>query len=212
MKNTLIAGLVALSGSALAADWEIDTTHASANFTVKHLGVTNVNGTLGPVTGKFTTDDKDITKSKLEVTIDAKGINTNNQKRDDHLKSPDFFDVEKNPTVTFKSTKIEKISDSKLKFTGDLTMHGVTKPVSFEAELSPEVDHPMAEMMKMPGLKARAASGSLTLNREDWGLTWNMPMANSGFVVSKDVKVALEVELMKKPAAAAPAKAAPAKK
>ncbi|MCU0700664.1 MAG: YceI family protein, partial [Myxococcaceae bacterium] len=82
MKNTLIAALVAVSGSALAAEWEIDTTHASANFTVKHLGVTNVNGTLGAVTGKFTTDDKDITKSKLEVSIDAKGINTGNQKRD----------------------------------------------------------------------------------------------------------------------------------
>jgi polyisoprenoid-binding protein YceI len=206
MKKTILAAVVAASGSALAADWDIDTTHASANFTVKHLGVTNVNGTLGPVTGKFITDDKDITKSKLEVSIDAKGINTGVSKRDDHLKSPDFFDVEKNPTVTFKSTKIEKVSDAKLKFTGDLTMHGVTKPVTFEAELSPEVDHPF-----MPGVKARAASGSLSLNREDWGLTWNKAMANNSFVVGKDVKVAIEVELTRK-ADAAPAKAAPAKK
>jgi polyisoprenoid-binding protein YceI len=205
MKNTLLAGLVAVSGSALAADWDIDTTHASANFTVKHLGVTNVNGTLGAVTGKFITDDKDITKSKLEVSVDAKGINTGNQKRDDHLRSGDFFDVEKNPTVTFKSTKIEKVSDNTLKFTGDLTMHGVTKPVTFEAELSPEVDHPF-----MPGVKARAATGSFTINREEWGLTWNKPMANNSFVVGKDVKVTLEAELTRK-ADAAPAKAAPAK-
>ena len=206
MKKLILSGLLALSGSAFAADWDIDTTHASANFTVKHLGVTNVNGSLGPVTGKFVTDDKDITKSKLEVSVDAKGINTGVQKRDEHLKSPDFFDVEKNPTVTFKSTKIEKLSDNKLKFTGDLTMHGVTKPVSFEAELSPEVDHPF-----MPGVKARAATGSFTINREDWGLTWNKPMANNSFVVGQEVKVALEAELTRK-ADAAPAKAAPAKK
>lgn len=204
MKKTIVAGIVALSGVASAATWEIDSTHASANFTVKHLGISNVNGSLGAISGKLETDDKDVTKSKLEATIDVKAINTGVGKRDEHLRSPDFFDVEKFPTVMFKSTKIEKVSDTKLKFTGDLTMHGVTKPVTFDAELSPEVDHPF-----MPGVKARAATASLTLNREDWDLKWNKPMANNGFVVGKDVKVALELELTRKDAAAAKA---PAKK
>lgn len=207
MKNLFIAAVLAISSSALAAEWEIDTAHAAANFSVKHLGVTNVNGTLGPVTGKFVIDDKDITKSSLTAAIDVKGINTGVSKRDDHLKSPDFFDAEKNP-ITFKSTKIEKISDTKLKITGDLTMHAKTNPVTFETELSGEVAHPFAE-----GVKARAASAQLTLNREDWGLVWNKPIANNGLLVGKEVKVSLEIEMTRKDAAAAaPAKAAPAKK
>ncbi len=204
MKNLILTAALAVSGLATAATWDIDTTHASANFTVKHLGVTNVNGSLGAVTGKVETDDKDITKSKIDATIDVKGVNTGTVKRDEHLRSPDFFDVEKFPTVTFKSTKIEKVSDTRLKITGDLAIHGVTKPVTFEADLSPEIDHPF-----VPGAKARAVSGGLTINREDWGLVWNKPIANNGFVVGKDVKVALELELVKAPPAAKPA---PAKK
>lgn len=207
MKKLILSAVLAVSGLASAATWDIDSAHATANFTAKHLGITNVNGTLGTVSGKFNVDDKDITKSTLEATIDVKGINTGTAKRDDHLKSPDFFDVAKFPEAKFKSTKIEKGSaDNKLKVTGDLTMHGVTKPVTFETELSAEVDHPMVK-----GAKARAATATFTLNREDWGLTWNMPLANNGLVVSKEIKVALEVELMKAPAAEAP-KAAPAKK
>jgi polyisoprenoid-binding protein YceI len=204
MKNLILTAALAVSGLATAATWDIDTTHASANFTVKHLGVTNVNGSLGAVTGKVEADDKDITKSKIDASIDVKGVNTGTVKRDEHLRSPDFFDVEKFPTVTFKSTKIEKVSDTHLKITGDLAIHGVTKPVTFEADLSPEVDHPF-----VPGAKARAVSGGLTINREDFGLVWNKAMANNGFVVGKDVKVALELELIK---AAPAAKAAPAKK
>lgn len=206
MKKMILSAVLAVSGLASAATWDIDSAHTTANFTAKHLGITNVNGTLGTVSGKFNVDDKDITKSTLEATIDVKGINTGTAKRDDHLKSPDFFDVAKFPEAKFKSTKIEKGSaDNKLKVTGDLTMHGVTKAVTFETELSTEVDHPMIK-----GGKARAATAAFTLNREDFGLTWNMPLANNGLVVSKEIKVALEVELSKGPAEAP--KAAPAKK
>ncbi|MDP3235199.1 MAG: YceI family protein [Myxococcales bacterium] len=205
MKNLFAAAVLAVSGLATAATWDIDTNHANANFTVKHLGVTNVNGSLGTVTGKFNVDEKDITKSTLDVTIDVKAIYTGVQKRDDHLKSPEFFDVAKFPTATFKSTKVAKGSaDNKLAITGDLTMHGVTKPVTFEAELSKEVEHPM-----VPGAMARAATAQLTIAREDFGLTWNAPMKNNDFVVGKDVKVNLEIELMKMGPAP---KAAPAKK
>lgn len=208
MKKLIVSAVLALSAVASAATWEIDTAHAVAGFTARHLGITNVNGTLGPVTGKFNVDEKDITKSTLEASIDVNGLNTGIQKRDDHLKSPDFFDVAKFPAATFKSTKVEKGgADNKLKITGDLTMHGVTKPVTFDVELSAEVPHPF-----MPGAFARAATASLTLNREDWGLTWNKPIANNGLLVSKEIKVALEIELTKAAPAAAPAKGAPAKK
>ncbi len=197
MKKLILLAAFALSATSFASTWEIDTAHASAGFTVKHLGITNVNGVLGPVTGTVELDDKDVTKSKLNVSIDVKGIDTRNGKRDDHLKSPDFFDVEKNPTATFKSTKIEKAGENKLKITGDLTMHGVTKAVTLDADLSAEAENPFTKGM------TRAATATATLNREDFGLKWNMPMANNGFVVGKDVKLSIEVELMKKEAKAA---------
>lgn len=205
MKNLIAAAVLAVSSLAAAATWDIDSAHATANFTIKHLGITNVNGSLGTVSGKFNVDDKDITKSTIDVSIDVKAIYTGVQKRDDHLKSPEFFDVAKFPAVTFKSTKIEKgLADNKLKITGDLTMHGVTKPVSFEAELSKELEHPM-----MPGTMARSASAALTIAREDFDLKYNSEMKNHDFVIGKEVKVSLEVEMMKMGAAP---KGAPAKK
>lgn len=196
MKKLLLSAALAVSGGAFAATWDIDSSHASANFTVKHLGVTNVNGTLGVVTGKFETDDKDITKSKIEASIDLKAIDTKFGKRDEHLRSPDFFDVEKFPTLTFKSTKIEKgAADNKLKITGDLTMHGVTKAVTLDAELTPEVKNPFN------GATTRAVAAVGQLNRQDWGLKWQAP-AEAVKVVGDEVKVSLEVELVKKEAAA----------
>jgi polyisoprenoid-binding protein YceI len=206
MKNLITAAVLAVSSLAAAATWDIDSAHAAANFTVKHLGITNVNGSLGTVSGKFNVDDKDITKSTLDVSIDVNTIYTGVQKRDDHLKSGDFFDVAKFPAVTFKSTRIEKGSaDNKLKITGDLTMHGVTKPVSFEAELSKEIEHPMTA-----GMMARSATAALTIAREDFGLKYNSEMKNKDFVIGKEVKVSLEIELNK--AGPAPKAAAPAKK
>jgi len=205
MKNVIVTAALALTSSAFAATWEIDSSHASANFSVKHLGVTNVNGTLGVVSGKFEADDKDLTKSKIEASIDLKAIDTKFGKRDDHLRSPDFFDVEKFPALTFKSTKIEKVSDTKLKITGDLTMHGVTKPVTLDAELSGEVKNPFS------GTMTRAVAATGVLNRQDWGLKWQAP-AEAVKVVGDEVKISIEAELAKKEAAAAPAKGAPAKK
>ncbi len=200
MKKILLTAALSLSSFALASSWEIDSTHASANFSVKHMTITNVTGTLGPVTGKIEVDDKDITKSKIEATMDVKGIDTKNQKRDDHLRSKEFFEAEKFPTVTFKSTKIEKGgADGKLKITGDLTMHGVTKSVVLDAELTGEVANPFSKAI------TRAVAGSTTVNRKDFGLVWNMPMANNGLLVGEDVKVSIEAELVKKDAAPAPA-------
>ncbi len=201
MKNLLVAAVLATTASAFASTWEIDSAHASANFSVKHLGVSNVNGTLGVVSGKMEADDKDMTKSKIEATVDVKAIDTKFAKRDEHLRSPEFFEVEKFPTLTFKSTKLEKISDTKMKITGDLTMHGVTKPVTLEAEISPEVKNPFS------GSPTRAVTATGVLNRQEWGLKWQAP-AEAVKVVGDEVKLSIEAELVKKEAAA-PAKGAP---
>ncbi len=205
MNKLILSAALTLSSLSFASTWEIDTGHAAANFSIKHLTISSVNGTLGDVTGKVEVDDKDVTKSKIEASIDVKGINTKQGKRDDHLRSPDFFDVEKFPAVTFKSTKIEKGEGSKLKITGDLTMHGVSKPVVLDGELTAEVANPFS------GAKTRGFSATTTLNRKDFGLGWNKALEAGGLLVGDDVKVAIEAEVVKKDAAPA-AKMAPAKK
>ncbi len=205
MKKMILTAALTVSSFALASTWEVDSAHAAANFSVKHMMVSNVNGSLGDVTGKVEVDDKDVTKSKVDVTIDVKGLNTKQTKRDDHLRSPDFFDVEKFPTATFKSTKIEKADGAKLKVTGDLTLHGVTKSVVLDGELTNEVTNPFS------GAKARGFSGTTTINRKDFGLGWNKALEAGGVMVGEDVKVAVETELVKKEAAPA-AKTPPAAK
>jgi polyisoprenoid-binding protein YceI len=205
MKKLILTAALTLSSFAFAAAYDIDAAHAAATFSVKHLGISSVNGTLGDVTGTVELDEKDVTKSKVDATIDVKGINTKQSKRDDHLRSPDFFDVEKYPTITFKSSKVEKGAGNKVKVMGDLTMHGVTKPVVLDGELAPEVANPFS------GAKTRGFSATTTLNRKDFGLNWNKALEAGGVLVGDDVKVQIEAELIPK-APAADKKAAPAKK
>lgn len=197
MKTLLATAVLALSLTAAAERYEIDPSHASANFSVKHFGVTNVKGTLGQVTGVVNLE-KDVTKSTIEATIDVKAIDTKWAKRDEHLRSPDFFDVEKFPTLTFKSTKVKSKGKNKMEVTGDLTMHGVTKPVTLEAEVSDEVKNPFS------GTMTRAVTATGELNRQDWGLKWQAP-AEAVQVVGDKVKLSIEVELKKADAAPAPA-------
>jgi len=206
MKNILLTAALAFSSLAFASTWEIDTSHASANFNVKHLGVTNVNGQLGPVTGKVEVDDKDVTKTKVDASIDVTGVDTRFAKRDAHLKSDDFFNVEKFPTATFKSTKIEKVSDTKLKVTGDLTMHGITKSVTLDTELSPEVKNPFS------GANTRALSATGVINRQDFGLAWKSAAVETVKVVGDEVRLTIEAEISKKDAAPAKTTAAAPKK
>lgn len=203
--NKLIL-VVALTVSSLAlagTPWKIDSAHAAANFAVKHLAVSTVNGTLGEVTGMVDLDEKDLAKSKVTVSIDVKGINTKQQKRDDHLRSKDFFEVEKFPTITFTSTKIEKGAGDKVKVTGDLKIKDVTKSVTLDGELSAAVKNPFS------GVEVRGFSGATTINRKDFGLTWNVALEAGGVLVGDEVKISVEAELNKEGPAA---KAAPAKK
>jgi len=192
------------TGLAHASDWDIDGTHTTAQFAVKHLVVSTVKGTFDKVGGTVSLDDKDITKSKVEVNIDPASIDTREPKRDTHLKSADFFDVAKFPTLTFKSTKVVKAGKNKLKVTGDLTMHGVTKPITLA------VDGPSAETKTPFGTTVRAVSLTGKLDRKDWGLNWNKALEAGGVLVSDEVQLDISAELVKKAdATVADAKPAP---
>lgn len=198
---TSAAALIA--AVALAGTWEIDPSHTSSRFTVKHMMISDVTGTLGRTTGTVDLDEKDLTKTKVDLAIEVHP-QTQEPKRDGHLESPEFFDIAKFPKATFKSTKVEKAGEGKLKVTGDLTLKDVTKAVTLDVTLLPEVSNPFT---KQP---ARGVIATGTINRTDWGLKWNMPMANNQVVVGNDVKIDFVAELG--PKAAPAAAAAPAKK
>ncbi len=196
----LVTALLALSLPAAASTWKAEAAHATAGFSAKHMMVTTVRGTLGPITSTLELDEKDLTKSKLDATIDATKINTGIEKRDTHLKGPDFLDTAKFPNVTFKSKKIEKSGD-KYKVTGDLTIRDKTKEVVLDTTVTPEVANPFTKAA------TRGVSATGVINREDFGLTWNVPLAGDGVLVSKEVKIELEVEYVREDAKpAAPAK------
>lgn len=197
-----VAAVAVVSSQAFASTWDSDPAHTVSAFTVKHMMVTTVRGEFSKTTATLDLDEKDITKSKVEATIDVSSVTTRNEKRDGHLKSPDFFDAAKFPNLTFKSTKIEKVSDTKLKVTGDLTMRDVTKPVTLDVEVSQEVQDPWSKT----AVRAFSATGSI--NRMDWGVKWQTPMANSGVVVSEEVKLLIDAEF-KKRAPAPDSKVAP---
>lgn len=175
-----------------ASTWEIDAGHSVAAFSVRHLMVSNVRGELGKVTGTLHLDDQDITKSTVEATIDVSTINTRDEKRDGHLKSPDFFDVAHFPTITFKSKRVQKVSADQLKVTGALTIHGVTQEVTLTV-------NGLAAPVKDPwGNTKSGATATVVLSRKDFGMTWNKALETGGMVVSNDVNVTLEIELLKK--------------
>ena len=184
-----VAALLALPAAAAPITWTIDTAHAVAGFTVKHLSVTKVRGELGAVTGTVIYDAADPTKSSIDATIDVKGVTTHNDGRDKHLNSPDFFDTAKFPTATFKSTSVTKAGDGKLTVVGNLTLHGVTKPVTLAVEgPAAEQAHPM-----MKGTFVSAFSATTTIKRKDFGVSYG-PDA----MVSDDVQVELDIEVDRK--------------
>lgn len=183
-----------------AAVWELDPAHSSAQFAIRHLMVSTVRGEFTKFTGTFTLDDKDLAKSTLEASIDVTSINTRIAKRDDHLKSPDFFDAAKYPTMTFKSKKVEAAGEGKFKVTGDLTMHGVTKEVVLDVSGS-------TKAIKDPTGKMRLGGSATTkINRKDFGLSYNKALETGGVLVGEDVDITIDVEMTEKTAAAGEAK------
>jgi polyisoprenoid-binding protein YceI len=173
--------------------WMIDSNHSTIGFVVRHMMVSNVRGAFGKVAGTVTYDGKDVSSVAADVTVDTTTITTNNEKRDAHLKSPDFFDVATFPTLTFKSKRVQKVSDGKFKLVGDLTMHGVTKEVALDVE-GP------SQAIVAQGATRIGASASTTLNRQDYGVKWSRNIDGGGVVVGDEVKVTLELELVKKAA------------
>lgn len=183
--------LTLLAGSAQAAEWTIDQAHTNVGFKVRHLMVTNVQGAFNKVEGKLAIDEKDITKSTLNVTVDLASVNTANQKRDDHLRSGDFFDVEKYPTMTFVSKKVKKAGKGQLKVTGDLTLHGVTKEVTLD------VEGPSDEVKGPWGSWHTGFSATGKINRTDFGLTWNKALESGGVVVGEEVFITIDAEFVR---------------
>ena len=186
------AFLLSLPLAAQASVWTIDPDHTTAQFKVRHLMISNVKGVFEKISGTLNLDDKDITKSKVDVSIDTASLNTNIKKRDEHLRSPEFFDVAKFPAMTFTSTKVEKSGPDKLKVTGNLTIKGVTKPVVLT------VEGPSTEVKDPWGNGRRGASAVTTVNRKDFGVNWNKTMDNGGMVVGEEVAIQLEAEFVKK--------------
>lgn len=181
-----------LPGLALAAEYEIDPSHSSATFKVRHMMVSNVRGEFQNLAGTLKLDERDITRSSVEATIDAKTINTRDAKRDGHLRSADFFDVEKHPSLTFKSRRVSQKAPGKLTVLGDLTLRGVTKQVTLD------VDLPEGEVKDPWGNLKRGAVATTTVNRKDFGLNWNKALEAGGMLVGDEVEITIDLQLGRK--------------
>ena len=192
----IAAGFIALTlmipGLVQADSWDIDPAHTLVGFKIRHMMVTNVRGSFHDVKGALQFDAAIPDKSSLDVVIQAASIDTGIEKRDNHLRSQDFFEVEKFPALTFKSTKFEKVADGVFKVTGDLNIHGITKEVVLDVEgLNLQVVDPW-------GGTRMGAFATTIVNRKDYGLTWNQALEAGGWLVGDDVTVNLEVEVVRK--------------
>lgn len=195
MIRTLAFAVTLAAAPALvhAAEYEIDPTHSSASFTVKHMMVSNVRGEFGKIQGTASWSRPDYADAKVDVTIDAASIDTRDAKRDAHLKSADFFDVAKFPTLTFKSKRVHKGQEAgHLTLVGDLTIHGVTREVAFD------VTGPSPEMKAPWGQIRVGAEAKAKINRKDFGLLWNKALEAGGVLVGDEVNIDFAVELVKK--------------
>jgi polyisoprenoid-binding protein YceI len=192
---TALAVFLAMSANAAPTTWKIDPRHSDAGFAVTHLLISTVRGEFHGINGTVVFDDKDLSKSSVIVTIDATTVDTREPDRDKDLKSANFFDVAQFPTFTFKSTKVESAGAGKLRVTGDLTIHGITKSVVLD------VDGPKAAIKDPWGMTRSAVSATTKINRKDFGITWAKTMDTGGAIVGDEVNITLDVEMVQPPAA-----------
>ena len=171
--------------------WTIDPVHSTAEFKVKHMMISNVKGQFAVVKGALALDENGITNSRVEASIDADSINTRDPQRDAHLKSADFFDVERFPTLSFKSTHISRVNDGELAAEGDLTIHGETRKVVFT------VEGPTSPAKDPWGNTRLGLSATTKINRKYFGLTWNTALKAGGILVGDEVTITLDVEFVK---------------
>ncbi len=171
--------------------WNIDAAHSVAEFKVRHMMISNVKGEFSGIKGSLSLDGADPTNSRIEASIDAASINTREPQRDAHLKSADFFDVEKFPTLSFKSSRITRTDENELKVTGDLTIHGVTQSVVFA------VEGPSAPAKDPWGNTRVGLAATAKINRKDFGLRWNAGLETGGILVGDEVTISLELQFVK---------------
>jgi polyisoprenoid-binding protein YceI len=186
-----IALLTSLSALAQTSTWNIDPAHSTAQFTVRHLAISNVTGNFTKVTGSVVLNEKDITQSQVSASIDVSSVDTRVEARNKDLKSPNFFDVEKYPTIEFKSKRIVS-GGGKLQVIGDLTIHGTTREVTLD------VDGPTPELSDPWGNSRRGISATTTINRRDFNLTYNNLLKTGEAVVGDNVKIQIDAEMVKK--------------
>jgi polyisoprenoid-binding protein YceI len=170
--------------------WKIDPAHSSAEFKVKHMMIANVKGSFSGLSGTLVEDQDDLAGSSLEASIPVSTLSTGDAQRDAHLKSADFFDAEAFPTMTFKSVAVTKKSEGEFEVTGDLTVHGVTKPVTFQ------VEGPSAPGKDPWGNTRIGLSATTSINRKDFGLAWNAALETGGVLVGETVTISLEVQFL----------------
>jgi polyisoprenoid-binding protein YceI len=180
-----------LTPQTVTSTWNIDPAHSVAEFKVKHMMISNVKGQFSGVSGTLNLHEGDVTNSEIEAIIDVATISTRDDQRDAHLKSADFFDVEKFPTLTFKSTRVIRKSDDELAVEGELTIHGVTRHVEFA------VEGPSAAGKDPWGNTRIGISATTKIKRKDFGLTWNAALETGGILVGDDVTITLDVQFIK---------------
>ena len=190
-----LAAVCSLPAPAATSTWQIDPMHSAAQFSVRHLAISSVRGGFSNVKGTVSFDDKDVSKSTVDVTIDVSTVDTREPDRDKDLKSDKFFDVAQYPTMTFKSKKVEQVAAGKLKVTGDLTIRGVTKEVVLD------VEGPTAPVKDPWGNQRAAVNATTKINRQDFGVKWNATMDNGGVVVGDEVSITIDAEMIQKGAA-----------
>ena len=190
--NVLALVLAFAATAAQAREYVIDGAHSSANFKIRHL-ISKTAGTFNEFSGDFSFDDKSPKAFQGEFTIKAASINTNNTKRDDHLRGPDFFNVQKFPTLSFKAKEMKPAGKSKYKLLGDFTMLGVTKPVTFDVEYTGAAKDPW-------GTEKVGFTAVTKINRKDWGMVWNKMLDTGGVMLGDDVEIDIQVEVNAKQA------------
>ena len=195
MRSILRAAVLLLAASlpcaAQVSTWQIDPAHSAAQFSVRHMMISTVRGDFQKMTGTLLLDEKDVTKSTIEVAIDATTVDTREERRNNHLKTADFLDVANFPTMTFKSKSVSAAGEGRLKVTGDLTIRGVTKVVVLDVEGPTPV-------LKAGNQTRRGASATTRINRKDFGVSWSRALDGGGVVVSDDVNITLDVEFLLK--------------
>jgi polyisoprenoid-binding protein YceI len=187
--------MTAIAQKTNTTTWKIDPAHSSIDFSAKHMMISTVRGRLGAVNGEIIVDERNPANSSVDVTVDVAGLTTNEASRDTHLRSADFFDAETYPEATFNSTRVEPLSEDKYRVTGDLTIRGTTKSITFDVEREGEGVDPWGNV------KAAFAART-TLNRKDFGLNWNVALEAGGVLVSEKVSLEITVQAAKQVATA----------